>query len=215
MTRRRSFDWLGAIALLHSGCGMADPAAGSLVVSVATRGLDPGVGYTVTIDQRRERFALNEMRELGGVPAGERMVNLVGVNPNCTSSRPGLLPVSIEPSAPGRLDYEVECRATTGAIRITVATSGEDIDEDGYVVGKVLTDAWGYGTLDSLSVAPSDTTILAPEPVEVWHQIWIGGLAPNCSLDGTALRDVLLRGEMGTRDTATVSFSVTCKGIGP
>ena len=88
-----------------------------------------------------------------------------------------------------------ELAGPTGA-RVTVTTSGLDIDLDGYRVA--LNDS------DRGSVSPSDTMLIQLNPGR-WT-ISLRGVTPNCTVDGTGSRAVTVV----TAEVVAIEFVVVC-----
>src|SRR3989442_12415097 len=87
-----------------------------------------------------------------------------------------------------------------GDVRLTVATSGADLDPDGYSV--VLDGGAG------LAVAVNDSRTISGLSAGR-HSALLSGLAPNCTVGGANPRDI----EVGTRETTQLSFAVSCAAI--
>jgi len=123
--------------------GCADPASpfehvadntGILRVRVTTEGPDVDAnGYLVSIDDSRSfsRVAANGSVTLHGLLLGTHALFVTDVAPNC------VVDVSEEKvtlSIAGRIvdaDLHVTCSAL-GALRVTVTTTGSDLDANGY-----------------------------------------------------------------------------------
>lgn len=88
-----------------------------------------------------------------------------------------------------------------GTIHITTATTGFDVDVDGYFVRVDATPDQALGTSASLIV---------PGVAAGEHTVWLGHVATNCSVDGPNPRTVSVAGGA----TAEVAFAVNC-GPGP
>ena len=90
---------------------------------------------------------------------------------------------------------------TTGAIRVSAATTGALLDPDGYSVG-----------LDGGAGGPVDATgsLVIPDVEPGDHALALSGLACNCALADH--EPVAVAVSVG--DTAEASFAVTCEEIG-
>src|SRR5437773_1701358 len=89
-----------------------------------------------------------------------------------------------------------------GDVRLTVATTGADLDPDGYAV-----------VLDggaALAVAVNDSRMISGLSAGS-HSALLNGLAPNCTLGGANPRDI----EVGSHETTQVSFAIACAAIAP
>src|SRR5437773_2845239 len=89
-----------------------------------------------------------------------------------------------------------------GDVRLTVATTGTDLDPDGYAIAL----DGGAG----LAVAVNDARILPGLPAGS-HTFLLSGLAANCTIGGTNPRDI----EVGSHETTQVSFAVACAALPP
>jgi len=98
--------------------------------------------------------------------------------------------------------FTASCVASTGVVEVTVATTGIDIDENGYsvLVGSRPKHLFVNGTV-AFDTVPSGE-----------HQVRLEDAASNCSILGENPRTVHLSGGGTTRDTARVAFGVRCVG---
>ena len=85
----------------------------------------------------------------------------------------------------------------TATLQIVTATSGSEIDPDGY---SVQIDGGAPQTV----AASSSTQVTDIEPGE--HTVQLGGMAANCVLEGENPRPITVQ----QGETATVTFTVTC-----
>jgi WD40-like Beta Propeller Repeat/Bacterial Ig-like domain (group 2) len=88
----------------------------------------------------------------------------------------------------------------TGQLQVTVATTGADLDPDGYSLS--LDGAPG------LALAANDTRTL-PELTPGPHSLLVSGIASNCALNGVNPRLV----NVGRSDTTRVSLVVVCSAL--
>ena len=89
-----------------------------------------------------------------------------------------------------------------GDVRLSVATTGADLDPDGYSV------ALDGGT--ALAVAVNDTRMLPGLPAGS-HSFLLSGLAANCTVSGANPWDI----DVGSHETTEVSFAVACAALPP
>lgn len=85
----------------------------------------------------------------------------------------------------------------SGAIRISTATTGSAVDQDGYTL------ALDGGTAEPIGAS---ATLVLPDLAVGSHVVTLEGLAPPCTVDGEPIRTVTVSGG----DTTSVAFSVTC-----
>jgi Tol biopolymer transport system component len=89
---------------------------------------------------------------------------------------------------------------TDGALRVVVATTGADLDPDGFTVAIDSTTARPIGVNDALTF----TALSAGS-----HSLSLAGLAANCTPDGDSTRSVtVMRG-----DTIGVAFAIACTAL--
>jgi hypothetical protein len=97
--------------------------------------------------------------------------------------------------------FEVTCRAATGAIQVTLVTTGVDLDPNGYTVfaaGRELpAPINGVRTFDGVAAGT--------------HTVRLGHLAPNCRVPDGEERAVELTAGGMTRDTVRVTFEAVCE----
>src|SRR5207249_1267025 len=113
---------------------------GNIEVTTATAGidLDPS-GYGIKIDGGSPRPILdNGLTTIEGLSAGDHTVTLANAEANCAVA--GDNPRTIHVVAGGvtrdtaRTTFQVTCVAVTGSILVTAATTGIDLDPNGYTV---------------------------------------------------------------------------------
>jgi hypothetical protein len=108
-----------------------------------------------------------------------------------------------------RVAFEVTCQATTGDVRLSVATSGTPlwtswtVSMDGVAMEEDWGDGWGIGPV---YLSANDTHLLervAPGD----HTLALGDLPPNCSVSGPYPRTV----SVSVGAVSEVSLSVVCR----
>jgi len=195
---------LGALA---AACGdqALGPAIGVVQVSVTTTGVELDTnGYSVAIDGGGGRaIPVNGTMAFTGLSAGSHNVLLAGLASNCGAvGAANPRPVEVVAGDTAKVAFSVACVATTGAVQVSVTTSGVELDTNGYSVA-IDRGVWqaipvnGTMTLSGLSAGS--------------HSILLAGLTSNCAAGGGANpRPVAVV----AGDTATVAFSVTCVATG-
>ncbi|MDQ3949113.1 MAG: hypothetical protein M3282_02100, partial [Gemmatimonadota bacterium] len=110
------------------------PATGAVEVTVATTGVDFDTdGYMVAVAGVTRSVPVNGTVTLFALPAGNFILQLGGVDPNC-SVAPNVITVTVRPRLVTRLTLSVTCISRVGRIRVTTATTGTEVDPDGYRV---------------------------------------------------------------------------------
>jgi hypothetical protein len=176
---------------------------GVIQVTVASTGLDIP-NYAVQVDDRSPMFLLG-VAFLGGLEAGDHEVTLVGLTGNCTVADPLSRTLTVTTGGTARdtvrTTFEVTCVAVTGVIEVTVATSGDDQDGNGYSLRV------DDGTPRLISV--DAITILTVVPGGD-HTVRLDEVASNCIVAESDAQSVSIAVGGLVRDTARTTFDVTC-----
>lgn len=215
----------GAIALLAAGCGdslgpdlppgpapAADESAiggaasstGSLRIITSTAGvdLDPN-GYAAVVDGgSRYPIDLNDTVVVTGLAPGAHSVSLDNVSLNCRGSTSLTRSVTIQAATTTSVTFAFTCTTqtiTTGTLQVVTATTGSNLDPDGY----------SY-SVDSAAVRPIglNTTVTVGKFKVSQHSVRLGNIASNCTVDGG--NPVLV--DVTANATVQAAFSVTCSG---
>lgn len=176
---------------------------GTIDVDVTTTGPEPDPdGYTVTLDGGSgQAVGVNGSVSFTSVTPGLRDVGLTGLASNCVPSEPNPTTVSVTAGATSDVSFTVTCSATTGALRVTANTTGEDQD-DSYSLTLAGT---GIGTID----ANGDTATVSPlAPGD--YEVILGDVAGNCSVGGAGAIDTVT---VTAGATTTKAFDVACVGL--
>jgi hypothetical protein len=183
------------------GCGDPnEPPTYNLRVSVYTVGADSDSSYTVHAGDR-PGHPIRALALLSLSP-GEHDVVLADIASNCTVQGQDSVRVTITPGELAAAAFQVECRATTGAIEIFPLTAGRDFDSDGYTVqvdDVVRTRAYSGIPAVIEGVAPGS------------HVVTLGDFSANCSLVGSPTQTVLVTAGGLTRDTVRATFEGSCQ----
>src|SRR5207247_654342 len=175
--------------------------------TAATAGidLDPN-GYAVQLDGASLRQLLGAGTvTFDGLAGGDHSVVLSGAAGNCTvaGDNPRTLHVITGGAArdTARTLFQVTCVAVTGNIQVTAATSGVDLDPDGYTV-----------LLDNGQQRPLGVngTALIEGVSGGDHSVILFGAVGNCALAGDNPRTVHVTTGGVTRDTVRTTFQLTC-----
>lgn len=199
------------LVLAQFGCGggpggsPTGPTEGILEVVTSTTGsaLDPD-GYSLTVDDgKAQPLAPNDVDTVPSLTVGTHTVTLAGVAPNCLLG--GVNPRTVDVAAGGvaRLRFEVTCSQTepvSGAIQVSVMTTGSDLDPEGYQV------AVDGGTHMPLSINGS---VLIADLTPGDHDVALADVADNCVVAG----DNPLRVAAVGGSTVTADFTVSCSPV--
>ena len=180
---------------------------GVIEVKAATSGVDLDAnGYTIAVDGgSAQPLTINGTVRFPGLAAGDHSVTFVGAAGNCSvgGTNPRTVPVTTGGATrdTARTTFDVSCVALTGIIEVTAATSGVELDPDGYTV-RVDTGApralaiGGTARFEGLSGGD--------------HSVTVAGAAANCTIGGENPRIVPVTVGGTTRDTARTTFAVVC-----
>lgn len=193
------------IGLALSACGEPDgpppdPPVTGASVAVRTRGADIDEdGYQVMVDGSDRGAISANGRMLIRLDPGGRTFALSGLTSNCAVDGPASQTATIVADEVAPINFAVACNATSGVIGVVIS---------GSAVGAVF-----RGTVDGAT--PFQVTQVRPAYVEQLlageHVVSLSAPA-GCSLE-TDRRTVIVSVGTVVRDTAEVSFSVTCMAV--
>lgn len=172
------------------------PTTGTLRITTSTGGVDPDPdGYALFIDTLPQvPIGSNTSQQLVTVTPGTYQVLLDGIAANCVLAVPA--PVEVLAGMVVDVALNVNCTPILVDLRVTVQSTGEDIDPSGYVV-----------TVDSQLTLPvagnGQVVIRAPNGS---RQIGLAERASNCSITSGPPGNVDL--PIGT--TTDVRFALDC-----
>ena len=177
-------------------------ANGSITVTSSTIGssLDPD-GYGLAVDGLDGgSLGVNASVRFDGLVPGSHTIGLDGVATNCQVQGENLRAVTVSPGANATVVYNVTCAtppASTGTLRVTTATSGSQLDPDGYLFSV------DGGTSQTIGVSETATLVsVAAGP----HTVSLTDVAGNCAVQGNDQQSVSVL----TGVTTDVTFVVTC-----
>jgi hypothetical protein len=203
-------------------CGGDEPAnvptTGTLQVTIATTGAetDPD-GYTLQVDEGpAQAIATSGSLQTPDIPPGSHTLKLNGVAANCSVAGENPRTVSVPAGQTATVSFSVTCSATTGAIRVSVETSGSPADPDGYVA---KLDERDPGVPIAADQPASFTGVPAGN-----HTIALNGVASNCSVGQGGTRSVRVVPGVSsdvsltivcTAQTGSVEVTTTTTGASP
>jgi TolB protein len=182
--------------LLSVACGEAGP----LEITTLTLGGAPDAdGYLISVDTGTGHpVPANGMISVAALLPGEHQVGLSGAARNCAVVGVNPRSVRVAVDVATRTGFVVSCPGP-GTLTVHVATTGQQLDPDGYLIavdhGAEVPLPFGQ-VLWLESIAAGD------------HTVRIGGLADNCAAVDADRITVTVRGD----DTIRVDFGVTCDG---
>lgn len=172
---------------------------GSLSIVPATSGWpsDPD-GYTITLDGvDRGTVGVNGSATIDALPTGDHAVSLNGVADNCRVLGTNPRTVTVPPGASLSVSFAVTCNAVVGSLSVISATTGPAPDADGYTISLDGADRGVLGV---------DASVTLGGLVPGTHVVGLGGLAANCQIQGTNLRNVVV----GPGTSPDITYSITC-----
>jgi TolB protein len=222
MTSGAASAWLAcALVALAAACGGGDalgpdleqpaPATatatttGSLRVITSTSGVDKDAnGYAFLVDYAMRTGIDLTDTVVVSVSPGSHTVRLNNVAANCTVTAPNPRTVSISAGATTTTKFSVTCGTQTqpvGDIQITTATSGSNIDSDGYLYSVDLAAERPIGVNGTATVADFRAGT---------SSVLLSGIASNCTVNGANPVTV----EITENATVQAAFAITCTGTG-
>jgi hypothetical protein len=178
------------------------PRVGNLHVTANTTGSDPDPdGYTVTVDGTTSQtvgtygvVAFNDLAE------GDHLVELTGVAGNCTVSGANSRSVPVPFGGTATTTFSIDCVPRVGNLDVTTATTGVQLDPDGYTI-----------TVDGAASQSIgiDGSVTITDLAEGDRSVALTDVAPNCTVSGSNPRTVTVP----YGGTASTAFTVTCTSM--
>ncbi|OLD89516.1 MAG: hypothetical protein DMD38_05110 [Gemmatimonadetes bacterium] len=202
---------LGLGCLLAIACdepiGLQVAGPGSLRITVSTTGLEPDSdGYFVIVDGLNvATISASAQWTDPSVQVGEHSVLLGGTAANCTVTSLNPVAIKVRAQTLTTVTFAVQCVSTHGSLHITTATSGVDLDPNGYYVCLDPT-AGSYGTSctyrQPIAVNGAVTVTVGAGD----HHVLLEDIAGNCAVSGDNPRVVTT----SVGNTIEVALSLTC-----
>ncbi len=188
-----------AVATFTVNC----PAANSYIrVTTQTTGIDPDPdGYLLKIGTApARRVTPNGVINLSALAEGDLPIELTDVVSHCTPD-PGN-PTSVRAAAgqPNPMTLKVACTDITGVMQIAVATTGQDMQESGFLV-----------TVDDEPITLDGANRATIRRLAGQHSVQLdtGSLNSNCTVSGNLGSETVTVG-----DTTEVTIAVACAALG-
>jgi Bacterial Ig domain len=180
-------------------CTPPPPETGSIRVTTTTSGAEQdNNGYDFLVDDGSSRhIGTSDAVTVSDLTPGQHTVTLSGQAANCNIQGDNPRTVPVTANSTETVGFEIVCDATTGSIRVSVSTSGEDLD-DGY---EATLDGAGSGRQVS-DGNPVTFDNLTPGS----HNVTLSGNASNCSIQGDNPRSV----DVAAGEEETIQFDVIC-----
>jgi hypothetical protein len=174
------------------------PPDGTLAVSTSTSGNDPDPdGFDLYIDDSHSLALRPSSRAELALSPGRHTLQLVGVAEHCSVTPGTSVEVDIRAGSTTPVAFQVTC-SRTGA-RITVTTTGLDLDPDGY---RAVANGADRGAVPS-----NGTELINLDPGT--QTIALTDMAPNCTIQGPQEYSVSIVGQ----EIAPVEFTAVCTAV--
>lgn len=205
---------LAITATLALGCRDATaPTLGALSIIVATQGaasdLDPD-GYAVNVDGvPRQPVGVNSTISLADLAIGRHVVLLEGMSANCSVKGSNPRSVDVIANSPVSVIFFVACAPSApkqGSLKISTATSGVEIDVDGYWLS-LRNEATSFSTGVQL---PATGSVTMPALQAGSYSISVFGVAANCDIDLPIPQTVVVAPE----GSSAAALNFTCETPG-
>jgi Tol biopolymer transport system component len=205
VSRSRSLATFVGVILTIVGCDdpIEAPALGAIRVVVQASGEDvilEGLRVVIANGPTRQFGAEFEL-VIGGLPVGVHAVRLEGLAVNCQITSANPRSVTVVASQLTVAEFNMACAPRLGSVRVTTATTGTELDPDGYTA--MVIDG------PSLPVPVNGTTTV-PNVREGQRMVTLGDVAANCAIAGADTVTVTV--QLGA--TVDAAFSVQCQAAG-
>jgi Tol biopolymer transport system component len=181
------------------------PPVGTIRVLTATTGPAPA-SYDLLMDGTSlGSIGSATTRMLEGVSLGAHSIGLAGLPANCQLAGDNPRGVIVTLGSTVDVSFSVACTlppAETGSLNIGIATTGSNLDPDGYTVALDGGPTQPIGTNASLTLSG-----IPAGP----HSVSLGGIAGNCTLDGNNPRTA----NVVAGQTTSIIFAVGCTTPAP
>jgi dipeptidyl aminopeptidase/acylaminoacyl peptidase len=160
------------LGLVSPACSDDDPLApttGEIRVQIATSGNDlDNDGYEVVLENvgQRQLQTNSGLVSFASLTPGTYVVELAQLAGNCQAAGENPRAVSVVAGRTATVSFNVACDSRLGTLRVTVATTGEELDEDGYWVvvngddyAAVPAPANGVVTIEQVHEGPAAVTL--------------------------------------------------------
>ncbi len=197
----------GAVGSPVPFAATATPPGGSVRVNARTTGSDlDSNGYLACVDPddyygcwNVSYLGVNGTATIPQLSAGNHPVELTDVAGNCVVGAPNPRVVQVTAGGTTDVTFDVTC-STAARVQVTVATTGVDLDPDGY---QVQLERPGYSR--PASVAVNGVAVFAGLAAGD-YTVTLNEVATNCTVAAPNPAAVTV----AAGDTARVAFAVTC-----
>jgi hypothetical protein len=162
-------------------------------------------GYVVVVDGDAHEIGSNTSIVIDGVPAGARVVELLGVASNCNARTSTFIHLTLLGGDTVEVGFSFDCSSRqpdSGTLQVSTTTTGPSPDPDGYLAS--VDDG------PPTTIPTNGNTLLAGLAVGT-RLIGISGVAANCAVTGPNPRSATVSGT----EVVVLAFSVTCAALPP
>jgi hypothetical protein len=172
---------------------------GTLEISTAPFGHQNPENFALTIDGGPVRpLGSASYFTIANIAAGQHTVQLLDIPPNCTVRGDNPYLITVPAGGRGQVRFDVFCDPfPPGSIRLSVTTTGESPDGDGYMV---------FGDFGPELAIPANGQVTISDLMPTNYYVGLSGIAPNCRIEGENPRLVVV--PIGS--TLDLAFTVTC-----
>jgi dipeptidyl aminopeptidase/acylaminoacyl peptidase len=203
------YELVAALAALTTPACSGDPTdpakkTGEIAVTVTMTGPDQPAGYSILVAGRSASPSAQGITSIAGLLPGDYPIRVV-VQANCRVDGDNPRTVTVAAGRTTTVQVAVTCSAATGALRFTVATSGVDLDRDGYAIRIEGFTVAGQRYVQTAAVGVNETVSIGSVPTGP-ETVTLRGLATNCDVVGTNPLKITLE----AAETKPVAFGVDC-----
>jgi Tol biopolymer transport system component len=176
------------------------------VTTVTTGGeLDPNGYVAMSEGMQLAAVGANTSAVIPGVRAGRQLIWIGDVASNCRVITPNPVDVNVPFQGTVEVTFTVQC-VLSGALRVTIATTGVDVNHNGYVV---TIGAPSVSFASSLTVPPNGSVTFASLRPAADYRVMLQALGANCDVVGAGVQTV----SVSAGDTASVALDVACSPV--
>jgi hypothetical protein len=186
---------------LASACDSTEPRGpGAISVSAVATATDAFFEYGIAIDggtPRRVFVGQSVFFTQTGLAHGGHTVSIIDTPPACTGTATKSVTVRGNDTVP--VVFTIGCPRTTGDLHITVATTGNDIDQNGYFLtinGQIVDQVPANSIADFSFIPPGSYTVA------------LSDVAGNCTTPAPQVANIAVG------QVTNINFSITCTPVG-
>lgn len=179
----------------------AAATTGTVTINTTTSGDNPDAnGFQVSVaGGAAQAIAATGTLDVANVTVGDAPVLLTDIAGNCSVTEDNPTILTVTAAGPNTATFTVDCDLNEGSAAVTFATTGANLDADGF---ELTVDA-----LPAIPVPAVNGTITVSDLAPGDHDFVLGGVAANCTVTGGTTQTIAI-----TDATVTdVDFAVVCE----